>query len=119
MKARLVAIWFSIGSASTLSFFCYGLAQWVGQFFRAHSGGKALPLISESFYPDAILVYLFPVPLALWGVYNTIRHRNNSDLTLLLVAVTLGSCFVFLSIYLFSMALPFIPMSPVMLREGP
>ena len=85
MIQRLASVWISIASAATVSILCYILADEAGRPIQFRS--DELPLLSKVFYPEALLVYLFPLPLALWSLSHTIRCPDDRDQGLLIVAV--------------------------------
>lgn len=39
-----------------------------------------LPVISTAFYPDAVLIYLFPLPLLIGAAIYSVWNRKNTDL---------------------------------------
>ncbi len=77
-----------------------------------------LPMISKAFYPDAVLIYLFPLPLFAWAVFHSARSRKSSELNLLTVTLTLSISIVFITVYIFGMNLPFIPVSVRIFTEN-
>lgn len=88
---------------------CYAFAGSVG--FSEH-GPFQLPLISRLFYPDSLLVYLYPVPLVILGLLHSARTRNIQDHSHFLMIVTLSFTLVFAAAFGVAMALPFSPHSP-------
>ena len=75
-----------------------------------------LPHISKAFLPDALLIYLYPVPLGAWALLHTLRNRDDRDQSMLLITTTLCISITFIGVFAFALALPFIPTVPMLGR---
>jgi hypothetical protein len=107
MILRLVSVWIAVVAAVMLALVCHLLASELGAFHRSLPAD--LPLISRVFFPDAIAVYLFPLPLVIWAAFHTVRSRAKADPALLIITTSLGLSLVFSAVYAYAMVLPFIP----------
>jgi hypothetical protein len=116
MIQRIVSVWIAIGSSAAVAFLCFILADYAGRPIR-YRGGE-LPRLSELFCPDALLVYLFPLPLCIWALAHTIRSRDDRDQSILIVTATLGITIVFIAVFALAIALPYIPGAPSVLRSS-
>jgi hypothetical protein len=114
MIQRIVSVWIAIGSSAAVAFLCFILADYAGRPIR-YRGGE-LPRLSELFYPDALLVYFYPLPLCIWALAHTLRSPDDRDQSMLIVTTTLSLSIVFLSVFALALALPYIPGAPSELR---
>jgi hypothetical protein len=114
MKQRLASVWIAVGAAAAVSILCYLLAGEAGRPIQARGGD--LPLISKAFYPEAILIYLYPVPLAIWSLIHSVRRPDDRDQGLLIVTTTLSISIVFVAMFALALALPYIPGAPSVLQ---
>lgn len=106
MNLRLACVWSAVTAAFLVVVICHSLAWELGGRLKPHS---ELPLISAVFFPNALAVYLFPLPLAIWAAFHSVKNRGNSDLGILIVTVTLSLCLIFIAAFMLAMALPFMP----------
>ena len=113
MIFRVTSVWIAVVSCSIVSIICYALASSIG--FSEH-GPYELPFISKFFFPDAIVAYLYPVPLIILALLHTVYSREVGEHSQMLVALTLSSCLVFLSTFLLAIALPFTPKSATYIK---
>ena len=114
MIQRIVSVWIAVGSSAAVAFLCFILADNAGRPIR-YRGGE-LPRLSELFYPDALLVYFFPLPLCVWALAHTLRSPDDRDQSMLIVTATLSLSVVFLSVFALALALPYIPGAPSILQ---
>jgi hypothetical protein len=112
MIFRIFSVWIAIIAAFGVSFFSSCTAGWMGGLIDRFLSGKPLPAISSWFYTPGALIYWFPVPLFLWAVVFSVFFRRDAEHAALLRALSLGCSMVFLSVFIFAIALPFLPMSP-------
>ena len=107
MKTRLASVWIAVSSASLLSLICHSLAYDLAAYHRSLEA--ELPLVSAVFFPDALAIYLFPLPLLIWAALHCARSRDNPGISLLIVTATLSLSLIFIALFLLAMTLPFIP----------
>ena len=69
-----------------------------------------LPLLSRAFYPDAIFVYLFPLPFLVWATAAAIQKKRTEHM-LLLIVCSLGTSILFLAFFILAMVLPHMAVS--------
>ncbi len=114
MIKRIVSVWIAIGAAAAVAILCFALADEAARpiLYR----GADLPLISQAFYPDSMLIYLYPIPLCIWALAHTIRSRDDRDQSLLIVTTTLSISFVFIAAYALALVFPYIPGAPSVLQ---
>jgi len=107
MILRLLSIWICVLTAGVVSFFSYGISRWVEYPLRKMYGtGKALPHISEWFYPPSFWPYLFFIPFIIWAISLSIRSEKKPDEITLIITTALSSTFIYLVISLLSILLP-------------
>lgn len=117
MKRRIISVWIAIGSAAAVSSICHLLAWLAETAIRSHRiMDSELTQISKVFLPDALLVYLYPVPLGTWALLHTLRSRDDRDQSLLLITTTLCISIIFIGLFALALALPFIPTVPMLGR---
>jgi hypothetical protein len=110
MRQRIISVWIAIGSAASVALVCHLLAWLAGIIIQSRMDmDSELPHISKAFYPDALLIYFYPLPLGIWALLHTIRGRNDGDQSLLLITTTLGISIIFIVVFAFALALPFMP----------
>ena len=114
MIQRLVSVWVAVGSSAAVSFLCFILADNAARSIRYRSG--ELPRLSELFYPDAMLVYFYPLPLCIWALSHTLRSSDDRDQSMLIVTATLSLSIVFLTVFALALALPYIPVAASVLQ---
>ena len=71
-------------------------------------GDVELPLISKVFYPESLLIYLYPIPLGIWALAHTIKYREDRDSSLLIITTTLSITMAFIAAFLLALVLPYI-----------
>jgi hypothetical protein len=114
MIQRIVSVWIAVGSSAAVAFLCFILADNAARSIRYRSG--ELPRLSELFYPDAMLVYFFPLPLCMWALSHTLRSPDDRDQSILIVTATLSLLVVFLTVFALALALPYIPLNASVLQ---
>lgn len=97
-------------AASLLSWICHLIAHQAGQYVL--STEMELPVISTAFYPGALLVYLFPLPLLIGAAIYSVWHRKNADLGLLLVTINLSTSIIFMAAFALAMLTPYARLMP-------
>lgn len=88
MILQKFSVWVAILSAALVSSGCYLLAGELGRTLQYR--GSDLQLLAQVFYPDALLIYLFPVPLGVWASIYSFKGKVNDGHGLLLIATTFG-----------------------------
>ncbi|MDD5260918.1 MAG: hypothetical protein PHD76_03625 [Methylacidiphilales bacterium] len=110
MITRIITGWITIAGSGVVSFFLFALSRWLDYPLAKLTGGKPLPVISTLFYPPTVWPYLFPVIFVLFAIYATARCRSVESTWTALCVLTLITTLMFVAIFLFSMALPWLPM---------
>jgi hypothetical protein len=114
MIKRLSSVWLAIAGSASVSFVCYILAGEVGRPILYRE--VCLPLISRIFYPDSLLVYLYPIPLVIWALIHTLRSPYDHNLSHLIVTATYSTSILFIVVFALAIVFPFIPGAPSVLR---
>ncbi len=104
MKTCIASVWVSMIVLIGVSLACYLTAGAMGADLAWEIADPQLPLISKAFYPDAICVYLFPVPFLMWATAATIQKKTEH--MLLLIVGSLGTSILFLAFFILAMVLP-------------
>jgi len=109
MIPRLISVWIAVAGSSLVSFFLFLTAYWFGNLYDQTQGGKPFPAISEHFYPPASAIYYFPLALFCWALLITFRYRQSTDHCALFCVATVVLTQVFMAVFAFSVAMPFLP----------
>ena len=115
MIQRIISVWIAIGAATVVAIVCYALAGQVGRPLAAQSEME-LAVISKVFYPDAWLLYLYPLPLGILALLHTFLRPRNCEQSLLLITAALSITAVFIAAFALGMILPYIPGTPSVMR---
>lgn len=113
MKSRIISVWVAVLSAGAVAVICHCIAGEAGRPILHH--GRDLPLLSRVFYPDALLIYFYPLPLGLLALFFTTGGRENTEKSLLLITITLCVTMIFIVSFILGIALPYIPGTPVVM----
>jgi hypothetical protein len=116
MIRQKISVWIAILSAACVSNGCYLLASGLGRPLRYE--GAELPLLARVFYPDAFLIYLFPIPLGIWALRYSFKGSRDDGNGLLIVTTTLGVTMVFLAWCAWGLVMPWIPGAPAMMPSN-
>lgn len=113
MILHKISVWVAILSAALVSNGCYLLAASLGRpmLYR----GYELQLLAQVFYPDALWIYLYPVPLGVWASIYSFKGKVNNGHGLLLITTTFGITLVFLAWFILGIVMPWIPGAPSMM----
>jgi len=112
MKQRIVSVWIAIFSATAVACICHLLAGEAGIPIQSQLGAE-LPLISKVFYPDSVLIYLYPIPLWIWALLHTVISRDDREQSLLLITLIFSFSVIFIAGFILALALPYIPGSTI------
>jgi hypothetical protein len=96
-------------TAGCVSFFLRLLAYWFGNLQEQTLGGRPLPAISVPFYSESAFVFWWPIPLCVC-VVATVLSRKQPEHSLLFCVSAVGLTMVFIVVFCFAVALPFLPM---------
>ncbi len=110
MILQKFSVWVAILSATLVSNGCYLLAGELGRHLLYR--GVPLPLLARVFYPDAHLIYLYPVPLGVWALIYSFNGKRDDGHGILLITTALGVSLVFLAWFMFGLMMPWIPGAP-------
>jgi hypothetical protein len=116
MILRFISTWIAVIAAAAVSFFSHNMAHITENLCRTVTGGAKLPWISEFFYPDAIFIYLFPIPLAVWALIYSFKFNRDAEHGALLRTMCLSLTVVFISLFICAIALPLLPWGPKVLK---
>jgi hypothetical protein len=106
MIRRIASVWIAITAASAVAASCFALAGAVGRMIVYDD--VELPLISKAFYPESLLIYLYPIPLGIWALAHTIRSREDRESSLLIITTTLSITMAFIAVFLLALVSPYI-----------
>jgi len=115
MISRIASVWIAITAAAAVAFLCFVLAGAAGRMILYDD--VELPLISKIFYPDSLLIYLYPIPLGIWALAHTIRSRGERDLSLLVITTTLSISMAFFAAFSLALILPYIFLAPIVFQH--
>lgn len=115
MICRIASVWIAITAAATVAVSCFALAAEAGRPILYRDG--ELPLITKFFYPDSLLIYLYPIPLGIWALAHTMRSREDRDLSLLIITTTLSITMAFIAAFSLALVLPYIPGAPSVFQQ--
>lgn len=115
MISRITSVWISITAAAAIAIFCFVLAGEAGRAITYED--VELPLISSVFYPESLLIYLYPIPLGIWALAHTIRSRNDRDLSLLIITSTLSISMVFIAAFILALVLPYVSFASAVIQQ--
>jgi hypothetical protein len=116
MILHKLSVWVAILSAALVSNGCFLLAGEVARplLYR----GVELPLIARVFYPDALWIYFYPVPLGVWALIFSFKGRRDDGHGILLITTTLGVSLVFLTWFMLGLVMPWIPGAPSLMPDA-
>jgi hypothetical protein len=119
MIFRLIAGWFAVGMSAVTSLFLFAFSRWAAYGVEKLLSGKPLPVISSWFYPPSIWPYGFPLLGLLAALACSIWGRDSDRAWMLCITLALGTSIAFLAVFLFSIALPWIPFEITPLQNRP
>ncbi len=115
MIHRIVSVWIAVIAAAVVAALCFALAGEAGRSILYRN--FELPLISKAFYPESLLIYLYPIPLGIWALAHTIRSREDRDLSQLIITATLSITMAFIAAFSVALVLPYIHESPSVFEQ--
>ena len=92
--------------ASLTSLLCYITAAKIVADYRFRTGGAMVPLISQWYYPESIMIYLYPIIFAVWATYMSIRKPSQEHVILFVTAIFCVTI-TFLTGWICGMVLPY------------